>query len=405
MAHPQILLALLALLLSVVVSVNGSLRRIPIQRSPNFKRTRAAAKAEMFYIARKYNLNVATNSSAVEKLSNYDNFQYYGNISIGTPGQNFQVQFDTGSSNLWIPSSQCTSTSCMVHTRYSSYQSSTYKSNGSIFNITYGTGSVSGFMSQDVVSVAGLVIRNQTFGEVTSESGTNFLNASFDGILGLAFPMLAVNLVTPFFQNLISQNVVKQPVFSFYLRNNGTTLNYGGELILGGSDPKLYRGALTYVPVSYPAYWQFYTDSIQMGNTLISMGDAAIADTGTSLLVAPQAEYTQIAKIFSADSEGVFPCGKINKWPTMWIKISGVSFQITPEYYLIQEGYYCALAIQPADQDFWIMGDVFLGRYYTEFDVGNQRLGFAPVNAANTLSQSGVLGLLMVLAVYKIFFH
>ncbi|KAH8286727.1 hypothetical protein KR018_003084 [Drosophila ironensis] len=408
MARPLLLLTVLVVILAAVAATS-SLHRIPIHRNPNHQRNRAAIKSEMFYIRQKYNItnDVATaNGYPVEQLTSYENFQYYGNITIGTPAQTFVVQFDTGSSNLWVPSAECTTATCLNHDRYAHSQSSTYQSNGTTFNITYGTGSVSGFMSADVVTVAGLTVKNQTFGEATSETGTNFLNASFDGLLGMAFPQLATNLVTPFFQNLISQNAVAQPVFSFYLRDNGSTLNYGGELILGGSDPKLYRGKLSYVPVSYPAYWQFYTESVAMGSTLISTGDPAIADTGTSLIVAPQAEYTQIAAIFGADAEGVFTCGKISSWPVLNIKINGVLYPVRPEHYIIPEGYgYCILGIQGADQSFWILGDVFLGRYYTEFDVGNQRLGFAPVNSAPGLGQMGVLGLLAILGLFKLFLH
>ncbi|XP_017067602.1 lysosomal aspartic protease [Drosophila eugracilis] len=368
------------LLLGVLCdAASATVHRIPIQRSTSFRRSHKDILAERDYIQRKYSRDYTANGYPVEPLSNYDNYQYYGNISIGTPAQYFLVQFDTGSSNLWVPGSSC---ACEEHHMFYENQSSTYVANGTAFSITYGTGSVSGYLSTDYVGFAGLTVRNQTFGEVTTENGTNFADASFDGILGMGFPALAANGVTPTFQNMISQGVVQSPVFSFFLHDNGSTVNYGGELILGGSDPSLYRGGLTYTPVTQAAYWQFQTDSIRIGSSIISVYDAAIADTGTSLIIAPVAEFDAIAALFNANADGLFQCSSSYSYPDLVITINGVEFSIPAKYYIIEEGYFCSLAIQSINQDFWIMGDVFLGRFYTEFDVGNQRLGFAPVNSA-----------------------
>ena len=62
-----------------------------------------------------------------------------GTIGIGTPPQRFQVIFDTGSANLWVPSVACAQPSCVTHARFDAQLSSSYSSNGSLFSIRYGT--------------------------------------------------------------------------------------------------------------------------------------------------------------------------------------------------------------------------------------------------------------------------
>lgn len=81
---------------------------------------------------------------------------------------------DTGSANLWVPSKSCTSIACFLHAKYDHGSSSTYKKNGTDFEIRYGSGSMEGFVSQDTMSIGDLQIKNQLFAEATKEPGLAF---------------------------------------------------------------------------------------------------------------------------------------------------------------------------------------------------------------------------------------
>ncbi len=123
------------------------------------------------------------------QILNFADAQYYGPVSIGTPKQNFTTVFDTGSSNLWVPSTLCSifSLGCDFHTQYNAKKSSTYTANGTAFSIQYGTGALVGVISQDDVTLGGLTVKQQGFAQATKEPGITFLVARFDGILGMAW--------------------------------------------------------------------------------------------------------------------------------------------------------------------------------------------------------------------------
>eukprot|EP01103_Thecamoeba_quadrilineata_P012815 TRINITY_DN33_c1_g1_i5.p1 TRINITY_DN33_c1_g1~~TRINITY_DN33_c1_g1_i5.p1 ORF type:complete len:227 (-),score=51.90 TRINITY_DN33_c1_g1_i5:70-750(-) len=220
------MMRVLTLLLLIFVAEVISVQQITLGKAP---RTRQNYRNSHDFLMKRFSSGAGTGTV---DLDDYDDAQYYGPISIGTPPQDFLVVFDTGSSNLWIPSSSCSALACLSHARYDSKKSSTYVANGTKFAIEYGTGSVSGYISQDTVNVGGLSVIGQQFGEATSEPGLTFLAAKFDGILGLAFDSISVDSVTPFWYNLISQGLVNSQVFSFWLSQNATATP-GGELTLG----------------------------------------------------------------------------------------------------------------------------------------------------------------------------
>merc|ERR1712166_1658081 len=291
-------------------------------------------------------------------ITDYSNAQYYGPVTIGTPPQTFNVIFDTGSSNLWIPSGSNWQP-FNFHSKYKSTKSSTYVKNGTKFSIQYGSGALSGFISQDTVNVGGVDCPKALFAEATSEPGLAFKIGKFDGIMGMAFQSIAVDGIQPAWSSGV-----------------------GGEMTLGGTDTAHYTGEISYFPVS-PEYWQISVDSFSVGNlTKVE----AILDTGTSLLVVPPAVMTAFGTKVGATSiaggkEWTIDCSKIPSLPSLDIMIGGKAFPLEGKDYILQVSGECLLGMTGMDLSreglSLILGDIFLRKYYTVFDLGNTRVGLA----------------------------
>lgn len=301
-------------------------------------------------------------------------------MSIGTPPQNFNVIFDTGSANLWVPNSKVGIVGLLKH-KYDSSKSSTYVANGTAFNIQYGSGPVSGIWSGDEVTLGDLPIKHQSFAEVENAAGlgVGYAIGKFDGILGLGWDRISVDGVEPPFHNLVDAGELANQVFAFYLGNNAP-----GTLIIGGVDQSHYTGDFSYVPLKSEDYWRITLDDMKMNGVSVSSVKTAIVDSGTSLLAGPTADVTAIAKSLNATSvlgkEWMIPC--TGESPDITFTIGGKDYTFSKAEYIIGSGGTCILAMMGIDipapnGPLWILGDVFMRKYYTVFDWGGKQLGFA----------------------------
>lgn len=265
----------------------------------------------------------------------------------------------------------------------------------------------------------------QVFGEVSSVDKA-FYSMKYDGLLGMGFNALAHNHAQVTMDTLKKQNVISHAIFSFSL--NGPRSSQESVLIIGGSDPKLYKGPMFHIPLSTANYWQFHMERITVGSALIcAHGCQGILDSGTTLIAGPADEVDKLHKLiqgraFHNGEVYLVRCNRIPKLPIITFVMRDVNgiergFQVRPETYLIpvivkflsliviqhvcswvvvnwfffhlnllQEpgGIYCRSAFQALrhrhkhhHREKWILGQVFMQLLYALHNMENKTIGLA----------------------------
>lgn len=401
---------------------------LPLVKRNNAKRDLASVMAAADNIRIKYGFPVANASPSRKRagaadISMIDQSQdasYLATVNIGTPPQKMNVVLDTGSSDLWVATDQCTN--CISATPlFQTSQSSSAQFSSSTVKLTYGSGAVAGNLAQDTVTMAGFNIPKQIFVAVTDVS-QNFLEGSNSGILGLAFQPLAVTQTMPFWQALIQANQLSAPEMSFHMArlvdvNNAPAETFGGTFTLGGTNSSLYTGNIEFlnIVVSPPTFWLLSLTKVTVqGKTVaITTGDSAISaiDTGTTLIGGPSKD---VAAIYNAipGSQAVPQSGGLYAFPcntavSVTMSFGGQSWAISTADMIVSQvpqTTFCVGGIFDLTQGAnippnsgnpsWVVGDTFLKNVYSVFRSSPPSVGFAQLSAqAGAGSPSGTGGL------------
>ncbi|KAI0867526.1 aspartic peptidase domain-containing protein [Hypoxylon argillaceum] len=318
--------------------------------------------------------------SATTTPEQYD-IQYLTPVEIGTPAQTLNLDFDSGSSDLWVFSTDTPSASVNGQTQYDPSKSSTSKKvTGASWDISYGDGSSSsGSVYHDVVNVGGVSFATQAVESASKVSDQFAQDSNNDGLLGLAFSTL--NTVTPtpektFFDNILSNLDVA--AFTADLK-----YHTAGTYDFGVIDDSKYTGSIAYVDVDdSQGFWGFTAD-------INGQSVDGIADTGTTLALFPdevvEAYYQDVDGAQNDEQQGgyVFPCSA--SLPDLTFTPGDASVTIPGEYINYapadESGETCFGGIQSSGGSggINIYGDIALKAAFVVFDKSQSspRLGWA----------------------------
>jgi len=315
---------------------------------------------------------------------------YFGEASVGTPPQRFLVVYDTGSGNLIVPGSGCSSHACQKHARFRKAASSTARQIACGFQgiwkfgirINFGTGHISGHCLSDKICIGGLCT-GAHFIEATEESNKPFSSFRFDGIMGLGLSSLSQSERFSMMHQLSSGHSLKQPIFSVFLTEQDDETS---EVTFGDMKQEHMASEFFWVPLTgETGYWEVKSEDITLdeNRTGICQDCRIVVDTGTSALAGPAAVMSQLRTLLDVKSD----CSNFESLPKLGFIVGGRILSLNPSDYVSKTsnalwGLTCRLSLMnidmpPPNAPLFILGIPFLQKYYTAYDEPNKRVGFA----------------------------
>ncbi|KAH8831916.1 acid protease [Flagelloscypha sp. PMI_526] len=373
----------------------------------------------------------ANNGSVVLALSS-NRLSYYTVIQLGDI--NFRVALDTASSDLWVLTSQCTTSACHDLPRYPiQYQSPSFvivNGNQTGFELGYADGTgVKGFVGKETVGVGGLAVQGQSFGMV-QESNVSFVDLT-SGVLGLGFPRLSTiasgsgnandNTTMPFFARLAEEGRLAYPLFGLSATWNQGSLSLGAvdSSIVKNLSQIVWNDVVEFPPTDADSrfasylHWVLPLTSLSVTGTAVvpqktfnngsNEASLALFDIGTSGIYGPHQDVERIFDAIQgarrvADGQWAVPCD-----------YSGtISFSFGKEEYVLQPTDYLIgpaegnpnlclslpVALAPsADGIDWQLGGPFLRKVYSVYSYGINRkespkIGLYRLNAITSTPQT-----------------
>lgn len=281
--------------------------------------------------------------------------------------------FDTGSSDLWVVADNCiTESACAGHRRFTRSSSETLTTSNQEFRVTYGTGSVSGTLGYDTVTISGMKLSKLPFAEASTIS-SEFAMSPFDGILGLGFSSISSSGQQTPIQNMIANNVLDEPLFAMYTTKQGAEIDFGGI-----DKTRIKGGDIVYNKVIEKGYWSIKMEEFSVNDENIGDERIAVVDSGTTLIIAPaedaEAVHNQIpGAVQLGDSTYSVPCSAKDTDLKVHFTFNGKSLVLEASDFIMSpidtNKEMCLSGI--AGEDFnndsptWVLGDVFFRKYYT----------------------------------------